>query len=104
VSNYSKEMQEAIRQSDERDTRNRLALFQILILLEYPGVRQLDPKRDAYRLWWLHYEGLLEDATIESRVTEKHKDNLVDVLRVVKEMTPGEKQALRQRILREPTL
>ena len=98
MSNYSPEMLEAIRATDERDKRNQIALFQILILVEYPGVRQLDPTRDAYKLWWLHYTGLLEDAVIESRVADKDKDNLEDVLRVVKAMTPGEREALRYRM------
>ena len=90
-------MAEVQQKTAERDNRNRVALIAILILLGYPRVRQLDPKRDAYTLWQLHFD-LLEDPIIEDRQKDRNSLELEEVLSIVKAMTPFEREALRQRI------
>jgi hypothetical protein len=76
-------------------------LFQILLTLEIPNAKKLEPKRDAFRLWELKY-GILDDPIIEKHCATFDKAvqsiELSDVLRFVKAMSPDEKAALCKRI------
>lgn len=78
---------------------NEKLLFQILVALEVPGARQLQPVRDAYRLWELKYN-ILDDAAIEDNCSTNRGDSsLPNVLKFVKGLSAEEKNALRERIL-----
>jgi hypothetical protein len=69
------------------------ALFKVLIALDYPNARELEPK-DSFLMWQLRY-GILEDEALD-----RHCKDLADALETVLKMKPSERDAICDRLFK----